>query len=264
MAHTFLGADEPAPVTVHNARGRSPFLLVADHAGDAMPRVLGRLGLPQSECRRHIAIDIGIAGVSRALADALDATLIQQNYSRLVIDCNRPPGTPTSIPEVSERTGIPGNLSVSAAEAAARARAIFQPYHDRIEAELETRRLAGRPVVLVSMHSFTPVYLNAARPWHAGVLYNRDPRLAHLLLGLLRREDGLVVGDNEPYNVSDDTDYTIPVHGERRGIPHVAIEIRQDLIGDGPGQLAWSARFTRLLTLAYRGLDETMAAAAAS
>jgi predicted N-formylglutamate amidohydrolase len=251
---SLLAADEVAPVTVHHDDGRSPFLIVADHAGNAMPRALGRLGLPATEMQRHIAWDIGIAAVSRVVADALDATLVQQNYSRLVIDCNRAPGSETSIPEISELTPVPGNVRLSDRRKAMRVREIFRPYHDRIEAELEARRQAGRPAALIAMHSFTPVFKGVPRPWHAGVLYNRDPRFAHLLMALLKREQGLVVGDNEPYSVTDASDYTIPVHGERRGLHHVAIEIRQDLIADGNGQRAWGALLARLLPQAYREL----------
>ena len=137
------------------------------------------------------------------MADALDATLVQQNYSRLVIDCNRTPGSETSIPEVSELTPVPGNVGLSETAKAARVREIFRPYHDAIESELDRRRQRGRPAALIAMHSFTPVFKGVARPWHAGVLYNRDPRFAHLLMALLKREAGLVVGDNEPYSVTD-------------------------------------------------------------
>jgi predicted N-formylglutamate amidohydrolase len=247
MPKNLLAADDPAPVTVYNAGGRSPFLLVADHAGNAMPRALGRLGLAEAECERHIAWDIGIAGLGRLLADALDAVLIQQNYSRLVIDCNRPPGTAASIPEISELTPIPGNVALSDANKAARVHEIFRPYHERIEAELDRRRQAGRPAVLIALHSFTPSFKGVSRPWHAALLYNRDPRFAHRLLALLKSENGLIVGDNEPYSVSDATDYTIPVHGERRGLPHALVEIRQDLIAEENGQRDWALRLARLL-----------------
>jgi predicted N-formylglutamate amidohydrolase len=254
MSQHVLAADEPAPVTVHNAGGASPFLLVADHAGNLMPRALGRLGIAAAECERHIAWDIGIAGVGRLLADALDATLIQQDYSRLVIDCNRPPGTPTSIPEISEHTPIPGNVGLSEVDKAARAREIFWPYHERIEAELDRRAQDRRPAALIALHSFTPVFKGATRPWHAGVLYNRDPRFAHRLLALLNAEQDLFVGENAPYIVTDASDYTIPVHAEQRGLHHVLMEIRQDLIGDKSGQGAWARRLARLLPLAYEGL----------
>jgi predicted N-formylglutamate amidohydrolase len=254
MPDSLLAADEPTPVTVHNENGRSPFLIVADHAGNAMPRALGRLGIPESECERHIAWDIGIAPVCRLVAESLDAVLIQQNYSRLVIDCNRTPGSETSIPDISELTPVPGNVGLSEAQKAAREREIFRPYHGRIESELDRRRQAGRPAALIAMHSFTPVFKGVARPWHASVLYNRDPRFAHFLMALLKREEGLIVGDNEPYSVTDASDYTIPVHGERRGLHHVAIEIRQDLIADDTRQRTWARVLARLLPQAYREL----------
>jgi predicted N-formylglutamate amidohydrolase len=249
-----LEADEPPPVSVHNTDGKSPFLLVTDHAGNRIPRALGRLGVPEAELERHIAWDIGIVGFGRLLADALDATLIQQNYSRLVIDCNRPLDAATSIAEISEHTAIPANVGLDVTNRATRAREIFWPYHDRIEVELDRRREAGRPAALIALHSFTPVFEGAVRPWHTGVLYNRDPRFAHLLMALLQRIEGLVIGDNEPYSVTDASDYTIPMHGERRGLHHVAIEIRQDLIAEDNGQRAWGVLLARLLPEAYQDL----------
>src|ERR1700730_11333193 len=131
LPRKLLATDEPAPVTVYIADGEPPVVLVADHAGNIMPRALGGLGIAEAECERHIAWDIGIAGLGRLLASALDATLIQQNYSRLVIDCNRPPGTPTSIPDISEHTPIPGNVGLNEASQTARVREIFLPYHER-------------------------------------------------------------------------------------------------------------------------------------
>jgi predicted N-formylglutamate amidohydrolase len=252
--HKLLAADEPAPVSVHNANGQSPFLLVADHAGNLTPRALGRLGLVEAELQRHIAWDIGIAGLGRLLADTLDATLIQQNYSRLVIDCNRPLNAASSIPEISENTAVPGNAGLDDASRTARALEIFRPYQDCIEAELDRRRQAGRATVLIALHSFTPVFKGAKRPWHAGVLYNRDARFARRLMALLRAEKQFTVGDNAPYTMSEATDYTIPVHAERRGLHHVLIEVRQDLIADEAGQRQWALRLARLLPLAYQGL----------
>jgi predicted N-formylglutamate amidohydrolase len=257
MAETLLAADEPVPVTVRHESRSSPFLLVADHAGNIMPRALGRLGIATAECERHIAWDIGIAGLGRLLADALAATLIQQNYSRLVIDCNRPPDVASSIPEMSELTPIPGNVGLNDVSRAARVREIFTPYHERIAAELERRRQAGRATVLIALHSFTPVFKGIVRAVEVGILYNRDTRLAHIMLDLLRREGDLGVGDNQPYAVGDLSDYTVPVHGERRGLPHVEIEIRQDLIADAAGQAAWAARLARLLPEADARLRES-------
>jgi predicted N-formylglutamate amidohydrolase len=254
LPNKLLAADEPAPISVHNAGGKSAFLLVADHAGNLIPRALRRLGITAADGERHIAWDIGIAGLGRLLADALDATFIRQNYSRLVIDCNRPLDAPSSIPDISERTVIPGNTGLDEADKAARAAEIFRPYHDRIEAELDLRRSAGRPVALIALHSFTPVFKDVARPWHAAVLYNRDPRLGRRLMALLNAEREFTIGDNVPYSVDDATDYTIPVHAERRGLHHALIEIRQDLIADQNGQRDWARLLARLLPQAYAGL----------
>lgn len=245
-----LDPDEPASVRVLCPHGASDILLVADHAGRAIPRKLGALGLGEADLRRHIAWDIGIAGVTERLSTALDATAILQNYSRLVIDCNRPTGVASSIPAVSEDTRIPGNADISPAEREARRKEIFVPYHARIEAELDARAAAGRRTVLVSMHSFTAVYLGQARKVHVSPLYGSDTRLAHALLAELRRDPALVVGDNEPYAVTDETDYAVPVHGIGRGLVHTAIEIRQDLITTEEGQASWSARLARLLPAA--------------
>lgn len=249
-----LGEDEPAPVTITNATGNSPLLIVADHAGNRIPRVLGTLGVSDSERARHIGLDIGIAGVCRHMAAALDACLIQQIYSRLVIDCNRPPGSETSMPVVSESTPIPGNVGLSEADKAARIEEIFTPYHDAVAREIDRRLQGTMPVALVAMHSFTPRYKGVDRPWHAGVLYNRDARFAQKLRFLLERETQLVIGDNEPYSVDDETDHTIPVHGERRKLHHIAIEIRQDLITEEAGQIEWAERLARLLPVAYQEL----------
>jgi predicted N-formylglutamate amidohydrolase len=250
QSEPYLGRGEADPVIVERAEAPSPFVLAVDHAGHLLPRRLGDLGLPERELKRHIGWDIGILGVTMRLSKMLDAPVVGQRYSRLVIDCNRDPGAPTSICEVSELTEIPGNRGISAEERLQRQQAIFRPYHARMTALLDERAAAGRKTALVAMHSFTPVFKGLARPWHAGILYNRDKRLAHIVLDLLEAESDLTVGDNEPYAVSDVTDYTIPVHGERRGLPHVEIEIRQDLIEDEKGQAAWAERLARILPLA--------------
>ncbi|HEV7997175.1 MAG TPA: N-formylglutamate amidohydrolase [Stellaceae bacterium] len=249
-----LDPDEPDPAALDNEAGGSAFFLTCDHGGRAIPRRLGRLGLPEPETFRHIAWDIGVAAVGRLLSAQLDAALIVQAYSRLVIDCNRDPSVPSSIAEISEDTPIPGNCGLDPAGRTARIEAVFRPYHDRIGAALDRRRALGRPTMLVALHSFTPVYKGVSRPWHVGVLYNRDARLAHPFLGLLRAEGDLTVGDNEPYRVTDQTDYTVPVHGERRGLPYLEIEIRQDLIAEPSGQANWAERLARLLPAAHAEL----------
>lgn len=247
IASPLLAADEPAPVIARNADGASPFFLACDHYGRAIPRALGDLGLDDNERRRHIAWDIGIAGVAEAVSDALGAHLVAQRYSRLVIDCNRPLAAASSIPPVSEATIIPGNAGLTPQAAHERQSGIFAPYHRAIAEALDRRARMRRPTILVSLHSFTPVYAGVARPWHIGTLYHRDPRLPTLMLRELRTEPALTVGDNQPYAVSDSTDYTIPVHGEARGLINTGIEIRQDLIADEAGQRAWAARLVRIL-----------------
>ena len=241
-----LGPADVPPVGEYNDSGRSPFLLTCDHYGRLIPAVLGDLGLPESELKRHIGWDIGIAGVAEMLSKHLDAHLIVQRYSRLVIDCNRPPGVGSSIPLISETTTIPGNEGITRVAADLRRAQIFDPYHRRIDAIIDQRRHLNMPTILVSLHSFTPVYAGIARPWHIGTLYQRDKILPPLLLQLLRAEPDLVVGDNEPYAVSDETDYTIPVHAEARGLMNTGIEIRQDLISDQAGEKAWADRLARI------------------
>jgi predicted N-formylglutamate amidohydrolase len=246
-------ADVP-PVLEFNAAGASPFLLTCDHYGRLIPRALGDLGVAGSELVRHIAWDVGIAGVAELLSKEMNAHLIAQRYSRLVIDCNRPPGVASSIPMISEATTVPGNEGLAPEAAEMRRREIFDPYHRRIDEIIDAREHRGQPTVLVALHSFTPVYAGIARPWHIGTLYHRDRTLPPLLLQHLRAEGDLVVGDNEPYAVSDTTDYTIPVHGEMRGLLNTGIEIRQDLIGDQAGQQQWAERLARIL----KEIEETL------
>lgn len=247
MTTTLLAADEPAAWRAANPHGRSPYLIICDHAGRCIPRRLGNLGLTDNDRQRHIAWDIGAAEVAEALAHSLDACVILQTYSRLVIDCNRPLGSPGSIVTRSEDTAIAANVGIAPEAVAARQREVFAPYHERIRAELERRRAQNRAAWLICLHSFTPVFRGVPRGWHCGVLYNRDPRLARAVLAGLRSEAGLVAGDNEPYAASDTTDYAIPVYGEGLRLPHVGIEIRQDQIADAAGQAQWSQRLARIL-----------------
>jgi predicted N-formylglutamate amidohydrolase len=250
-----LAPDEPSPVLELNVDGPSPFLLTADHYGRLTPRALGDLGVPAAEWERHIAYDIGIGAVTTLLSDALGAQMIAQRYSRLVIDCNRPPGVASSIPLISEATRIGGNEGLTHEAREARRVEVFKPYHDRLAGILDQRMNVGRPTILLAMHSFTPVYAAVSRPWQIGTLYNRDRRLAAVLLELLRAEGDLTVGDNQPYAASDATDYCIPVHCEPRGIVHCGIEIRQDLIGDKAGQRAWAERLARVFGEAEKTLQ---------
>jgi predicted N-formylglutamate amidohydrolase len=246
MSQDLLDSDEPHPVRVLRPYGASPLFLTADHAGRTIPRSLRRLGVTDAEMERHIAWDIGIAGVTERLSALLDATAVLQAYSRLVIDCNRNPAWPSALPVVSEYTAIPGNQALTDADRAARVDAIFTPYHDRTRALLDSR--AGRRTLFVAMHSFTPSFKGEQRDMQVGVLFHNDVRMANVLLDLLRAEGDLIVGANEPYALTGDSDYSVPTHAAARGLLHVEIEIRQDLIADEAGQAAWAERFARLLT----------------
>lgn len=246
-------------VAVFGTDGNSPFVLVSDHAGRAIPPDLGDLGLSAAERARHIGWDIGIDGVGRILCRTLRCILIEQVYSRLVIDSNRAPGHPTSIVTLSDGTEVPGNKGLTPAQRAQRENAILHPYHARITQELDHRLQAGRTTVVVALHSFTPHMKGVARPWHVGLLHNHDDRLARILMALLQQE-GLTVGDNEPYALTETSDYTIPKHAEQRGLPHVEIEIRQDLITEPEGQQEWANRLARLLPIAWAIFQERFGA----
>ena len=242
-----LGPGDPPPFAIVNPIGRGRALLIADHAGRAIPRRLGRLGLDEAALARHIAWDIGIEATTRALSALLDSPAAIAGYSRLVIDCNRRLDDPTSIAQVSDNVEVPGNRGLSAAQRQARAAACFHPYHRAIETLVAARRGTGRPTALISMHSFTPTIDGFARPWHAGVLWHRDSRLPRPLLAALSAEPGLVVGDNQPYSGRDERGYSIQAHGESHGLPHVLIELRQDQIDTTAGAAGWAARLARLL-----------------
>lgn len=226
-------------------------MIVVDHASRRIPKRLGSLGLSPSDLERHIAWDIGALGVAQAVSSMLDAPLVAQSYSRLVIDCNRRPGIATSIAAVSESTGIPGNRALSAGEIEARRREIFEPYHEHLRGLLDERARRDARTVLVAQHSMTDVFKGARREMHAAILYNRERRFARFMLEALRRERGLVVAENRPYALSDATDYTVPYHAEARGLPCVEIEIRQDLIREEAGQAQWARRIGSALEEAW-------------
>lgn len=247
MSYRLLASGEPSPVIENRRRGASVFVIAVDHASRRIPQRLGNLGLPPAELERHIAWDIGALSVALGISGALDAALVAQGYSRLVIDCNRSTRVPSSIPVVGELVEIPGNIGLSDEEVHARRSEIFEPYHAHLRLLLEERTLAGQRTILLSQHSMTNVFKGVRRPMHAAVLYNRDPRFARLILELLSRESGLVVGENEPYKCSEESDYTVLHHAEAHGLPYVELEIRQDLIADASGQAEWAARLTRVL-----------------
>lgn len=239
-----VSGNEPFPCGTHNVSEDSTWVFLCEHACKRIPDSLEMLGLPQKEIDRHIGWDIGILDVAKSLSSALDAPLFFQRYSRLVIDCNRPLTSEALIPEKSDNTLIPGNVNLSENERTARITEIWKPYQNTIQTYLEEKPRPG-PVV-ISLHSFTPVFQGRNRPWHIGLLYNRFPDTALFLKNWFNTHAPLLnIGLNQPYEVSDEDDYTIPVFGERMGFAHVLIEIRQDLIEKKETQKKWVDLFSR-------------------
>lgn len=233
--------SEPAPLETFNGSGSSPCVLICEHASNVMPQRLGNLGLPAADLQRHIAWDIGAEKTARRLARLLDAPLLLQRYSRLVYDCNRPPESPDAMPEVSEVTAIPGNRNLSAADRLARIREIYRPFHGGIFDFLDGRAAERRPTFLVSLHSFTPVYKGKQRSTELGILYDRDTRLSAQLIKSFPKVDARL---NEPYGPKDGVLHLLNLHAAPRGLRHVMIEVRNDLIATERGQEEWAQRLS--------------------
>ncbi|MEP6963554.1 MAG: N-formylglutamate amidohydrolase [Acidobacteriota bacterium] len=236
-----------AAYRVLRARGGSRFLLLCDHASNRIPEELQNLGLPKAELLRHIAWDIGAAGVTEVLSEVLDATAVLCETSRLVIDCNRILTAPDLIPEASDGTAIPGNLQLSGVDKAARMEQWFRPYHDAVESLLEEREAQGVASIVISIHSMTPSMGGRHRPWQIALSSYLDRSLADPVLAALRERGDIVVGDNEPYDLDPKVDYSVPVHAMRRGLAHLQVEFRQDEIAEAAGQRRWAERFADAL-----------------
>ncbi len=226
---SLIGPGDPPPYTIFNERGKARVLLVCDHASHAFPRAMNLLGLDERALKRHIALDLGAAEATRRLAIHLDAPAVLAGYSRLVVDLNRHLGDPTAFLAVSDGEFVPGNHGLTPEEKERRARVFFWPYHDAISQRLDEFRAHGIVPALIAIHSFTPFFDEQNRPWQIGILWDRDPRIALPLMETLR-DRGVCVGDNQPYSGRSPEDYTIDQHAERAGLPHVSIEIRQDLL----------------------------------
>ena len=252
-----MAGDDPPPCTRIGPDPDDPaFVLVCDHASNAVPAHMARLGLEQAELDRHIGWDIGAAMVTESLSVRLGAPAFLSGYSRLVVDCNRPLGSPTAMPPVSDGTVVPANQAVSEAEAAARTDALFWPYHDAIAAYLDRVIGAGAVPMLIAVHSFTPVFQGFVRPWEIGLLYEHDDRLVQPLKDALDAiRPGLTIGDNEPYAIIGPSDYSIPVHGQGRGLPHIEFEVRQDLIGTRDGAEDWAETLAAVLNRVHAELS---------
>lgn len=251
MSAAVAPTDWPDAVEALNENGRSPFVLICEHASNHIPAEYNKLGLDDKELGRHIAWDIGAANVTRALSKRLDASAFLGGYSRLLIDLNRPLHVADSIPLRSEATDIVGNRSLDDKERKRRHDLMFHPFQNRLRAHLEQRTADGRRNVLVAVHSFTPVYLGQQRVWHAGVLFDKAALMGQALIAQLSRDPLLNVGANVPYGVSADADYALVVHGDLLGNPAVLIEIRNDLIADPDGVETW----TRKLEDALRAVE---------
>lgn len=244
---TLLSASEPAAVEIVNEQGRSNLVLVCDHASNRVPACLHKLGLDDAQLADHIGWDPGAAAVARLLAQQLDAPLLLSGYSRLVIDCNRPLASSELIPEQSAGVVIPGNQNLSAQAREERIQNLFIPYHQAIENLLDKRldENPQRPLIFLSIHSFTPFLFNQQRPWHIGVSHKSDDRFAKHLYTALVQQGDIIVGFNEPYPIEDAFDYSIPTHGEARGLPCAMLEIRQDGLTTHTGIERWAERIAR-------------------
>ena len=235
-----LTADDPPAFELVNEAGPAPILLTCDHASRRIPRRLGDLGLAEPDRARHIAWDIGAADVTRHMAGALDAPAILSGYSRLVVDCNRHLHDPSLMPTVSDGTPIAANANLAALERQARLDALYHPYHRAVAQRLDRFAAAGIQPVFLPIHSCTPEMNGRFRPWHIGVCWAEDRRLAGPVMAALARDPAIVVGDNQPYNLDLREDYSVPVHAIARGLPYLQVEIRQDLIAAPAGARRWA------------------------
>jgi len=252
-----LSPHDPDPVAIVNPDGKSVFLLTCEHAGRAIPKRLGDLGIPRADMDRHIAYDVGAETLSRRLSARLDAPLVMQRYSRLVVDCNRPFEAVDCFPEASDGTTVPANVGLGQQAQRQRFDEIHQPFHRAVAALLDRRAAEAKPTTLVSVHSFTPrLQGGSPRPWFVGALSNRDDSFAQRFLAAFRAaHPEIPCAHNEPYVVDDLSDYTIPVHGEARGLPYLLLEIRNDLILDRDGQQRWAALVADALAAAATSKD---------
>lgn len=236
-----IGPDDPPPFSIINPRGRGKVLLVGDHASNTIPPSLGGLGLDPALLERHIAYDIGTRKLVNHLSQHLDAPAVLAGYSRLVVDLNRSLEDPSLMPEVSDGIPIPGNQNMSAAQRNERIHHFYTPYRKAVDSMLHGFRERDIVPAFIAIHSFTPQMAGFERPWHVGILWDKDPRIPLPLMQNLRAHaGGFNVGDNEPYSGKHPADYTIDHHAEASGIPHVSIEIRQDLVDTEDGAERWA------------------------
>ncbi|WP_420407948.1 N-formylglutamate amidohydrolase [Hoeflea sp.] len=261
LDHTLIDASEGSAFSITRPDGESGIVLVCEHASNRMPRSIGDLGLDEAALQSHIAWDIGAAGVAEILSDTLDAVLVRQCFSRLVYDCNRPPEAPDAFPEKSEVFTVPGNAGLSEADRARRTDELYHPFHDAIDQVIDKHVAAGRDVVLVTVHSFTPVYFGSRRDGELGILHDADRRLADAMLEAAGEAELAGVRRNYPYGPEDGVTHTLKRHGLARGIPNVMLEIRNDLISGELEQSEWGVRIAGLIMSGLAGLKASEARA---
>ena len=242
-----LHDDEPPAFDWVDRAPRRPALLVCDHASARIPRELGTLGLPPAALADHIALDIGAAALTRMLGERLGLPAVLGNYSRLVVDCNRRLDDPTAFPEVSDGYQVPGNGNLGEADRRLRAESLYWPYHHRVRDSLAALEAYAPAPALIAIHSFTPTFGGEQRPWQVGILWDKDPRLPAPLMAGLAADPALCIGDNQPYSGRHPADFTIDHHAEAEGLPHVSIEVRQDLITTLDGAADWAERLAAVL-----------------
>jgi predicted N-formylglutamate amidohydrolase len=252
MDYPLIGPEDPAPYSLYNESGAAKVLIVCDHASPAIPKRMNQLGLADWVLERHVAFDIGAAGVTRAVADGLDAPAVLSGYSRLLVDPNRPVDNATAFVQVSDGIAIPANLQLSDHEKRLRIKSFFEPYHSAIQDRLDAFRSRGVTPAVIAVHSCTPVFDRIVRRWHIGVMWDKDPRIAMPLIQELTKADGVCFGDNEPYSGRDPHDYTLDHHAEAAGLPYVGLEVRQDLVSTDAGVRQWA----RVLIRALKGILE--------
>ena len=247
--------DAGPPAHILNPEGLSPVVLICEHASRHIPACLGSLGLSEAERMSHIAWDIGAEGVSRKLSVLLDAPLVLQRYSRLVYDCNRPPQSPGAMPVMSETTAIAGNQDLSDADRVERVEQIYKPFHSSVSELLDRRQANGIDPVFATVHSFTPVFKGQPREVELGILHDEDSRLADIVIAIAGRSTDYETRRNEPYGPEDGVTHTLNLHGGERGLLHVMIEIRNDLVANEQGEAVWAERLRRLLSEAIAVKD---------
>jgi predicted N-formylglutamate amidohydrolase len=238
--YPLIGPGDAPPFTTYNDHGQARVLLVADHASPYFPAGMNQLGLADWVLERHVASDLGSAMLARFLADEIDAQLVLAGFSRLIVDPNRKLDDPTAFPEISDGIAIPGNLNLSDGQKALRVQSFFKPYHDTITARLEEFTRRGIVPAVISVHTCTPVFDRIVRPWHIGIMWDQDPRLAVPLIEHFSQIEDICIGDNEPYSGRHPHDFTIDYHAEPNGLPHVGFEVRQDLVATENGARKWA------------------------